>query len=434
MITRAEKFDMDVRLLRPFKGCDPELALAVKGFRASLTPSHSLTSRRYSIRGLFRRHLDEPFGRILKLISSWPDLRRLLPDLFSDVLVEGTINHPWIPLGKRPVKSFIAPDLSELGSPVRPVGVLPDGRSVLKEATRPNWIAEVDWRIARLAVWNENVRQVIRGIDKKTRAGEVTNSVSRRIVGSLDTMRSILDFVRRRRPLRGLDIDFGAVADEKQRRPSEAFCELCWRVSARTKALKELGWPWPVPARVARISDRFCAEHNPSDPGSRYRADLYYKKAFQRELASMTSMVESELWLRFPAPRGADEQETRKTAYDTVHSGLVRIRSTKSQHSSLKERIFALWKKGLSQAVIARELGVSRQAVSKALKSLRLVVEARGRETHVSPTTGEPRVKDTTLELIFSLHRKGKGVAEIAGEVGHLKHTVRTSLKRRGGA
>jgi DNA-binding CsgD family transcriptional regulator len=332
------------------------------------------------------------------------------------------------------VKSVAAQNLLELDSvrsAVRPVGVLPDGTSVLTSAPRPNWIAKADWRVARLAVWDENVRQVIRSIDEKKRAGDVTDSVSRRIGGSLDTVRRILEFVRCQRPRRGFDMDFGSVADEKQRRPSEAFCELCWRLSSRTKALEELRWPWPVPARVARISNRFCAEHNPSDPDSRYRADLYYKKAFHRELASMTGMVEPQLCLRFPVPRGADEQEIRKTAYDAVHSGLVPVRSAKSQQRSLKQRTFALWQEGMPQAAIARELGVSRQAVSKALKGLRLMVEARSHETHVSPTTGEPQIKGTTLELIHSLHRQGKGVAEIAGEVGHLKHTVRTSLRRR---
>lgn len=155
MVTRAEKFKMDVRRLQPFKGCDPELALAVRAFCVSLTPSHSLTSRRYSIRGLLRRHLDGPYERTLKLAGRWPDLRRLLPDHLSDVLAGGPINHPWAPLGKRPAKSVAAQNLwvlDSVRSAVRPVGMLPDSTSVLTSASRPNWIAKADWCVARLAV------------------------------------------------------------------------------------------------------------------------------------------------------------------------------------------------------------------------------------------------------------------------------------------
>ncbi len=426
---------MRAGLLTPLKGCDPQLALAVSAFREALSPSHSLTSRRYSIRGLFRRHLDEPFERTLKLVGRWPDLRRLLPDRLSDLLGEGPINHPWHPSGKKPGNPLAAPDSSsraEAWSPVRTVSVLPSGTPVLKGAPQPKWNAKVDWHVARLAVWDENFRQVVRGVDERTRAGEVPSSVSKRICGSLDTVRRILDVVRCLRPRRGLHVDFGSVADERQQRPSETFCELCWRLSARAKALQELGWPWPVPARVARTSNRFCAEHNPSDSESRYRADLYYKEAFHRELASLERGARSQLWLSFPTPHGGDEQEIRKTAYDAVHSGLVRVRSTKSRHGSLKESIFDLWKKGLPQGAIATALGVSRQAVSKTLKDLRSLVEAQSREAQVSPVTGEPLIKDSALNTIRALHQRGRGVAEIAREVGYLKHTVRTALRRSG--
>lgn len=430
MATRDERFAMQIRLLSPSDGCDPSFALAVGAFRLSLLPSHSLASRRYSIRSLFRRHLDDPFGRTLKWVSRWPDLRRLLPNHLSDVLSDGPINQPEFPSGHSDSTSLVTPS----GEPGEQVAVrLTSLVSAAAGASRPSSVAEVDWRVQRIAIWDQNFRLAIRGIREKARKGEIAGRVCKRVCGSLDTARRILDVVRLSRPRRGMDPDFGCVADERRRRPSETFCELCWRVSIRTDALKKARWPWPVPARIARLSDRFCAEHNPSDHGSRYRADLYYKEAFHKELASLELGDESQLWLQFGIPHGADQQEIRKTAYDAVHSGLVPVRSKKPEIRQLfRERVFALWREGASQSAIARELGVSRQAVSKALKNLRQLLEARSREAEVSPTTGEARVAASKLLAIHSLGDEGKSVAEIAREVGHLKHTVRTSLIRRG--
>jgi len=61
----------------------------------------------------------------------------------------------------------------------------------------------------------------------------------------------------------------------------------------------------------------------------------------------------------------------RRLAYDRVHSGVMSPNARKDP--SLKERVWVLLVKGSSQSEIARELGISRQAVSSTMQKLRSI-------------------------------------------------------------
>ena len=140
---------------------------------------------------------------------------------------------------------------------------------------------------------------------------------------------------------------------------------------------------------------------------------------------------ESTYEFRFSLPRSADEQEIRKTAYDLVHS---RVRALGSADVGSKERIFMLYRKGLRQAKIARQLGVSRQSVSKTLKDLELLIQARQEDEELSCSTGEPlslsgKLGEPIRREILRLYEDGLSVAQIARQVNRFRHTVDTVVR-----
>ncbi|MGM0913091.1 MAG: LuxR C-terminal-related transcriptional regulator [Pseudomonadota bacterium] len=48
------------------EGCSPEMAAAIEAFSASVTPSHTLRSRRYSLLSLIAKHIDDAAGISVK--------------------------------------------------------------------------------------------------------------------------------------------------------------------------------------------------------------------------------------------------------------------------------------------------------------------------------------------------------------------------------
>ena len=133
---------------------------------------------------------------------------------------------------------------------------------------------------------------------------------------------------------------------------------------------------------------------------------------------------------RFPLPNGADTQELRKTAYDQVHSRLRPATTSLTAKLGLREKIWILHEEGLHQAEIARRLGVSRQAVSKAWKSLRELVLKRQAEVYIDPGTGEPSIKPSVLAELKTLHAQGVPISEIARHTRLFKRTVQALVGR----
>ncbi|WP_228396942.1 helix-turn-helix domain-containing protein [Limnobaculum xujianqingii] len=155
------------------------------------------------------------------------------------------------------------------------------------------------------------------------------------------------------RPHRGTHPRFDGRLPDKLTRPQPVtYCVLCWRLSLRSERMLQAKQPVPPDAGIRRLSDRYCAEHNPSDPRSRYWTDRRYKDAFERELALLLHDL------------AMDRQQARKLAYERAH-----VRKAPPKRSPLMhEKVRELVAQGITQAEIARRLGVSRQAVWKVVK------------------------------------------------------------------
>ena len=134
--------------------------------------------------------------------------------------------------------------------------------------------------------------------------------------------------------------------------PDYPFCELCWRNTMRACAL-DTGAALAVFATA-----RFCEDHNPKDPSSRYRSDHRNRTKFRRAIDDFWRSWRATSLGQGTAP---SESEARYAAYWTVRGG----------ESPRVQKMRQMAAMGLSGAEIARQSGVSRQAISKALKPFR---------------------------------------------------------------
>lgn len=247
------------------------------------------------------------------------------------------------------------------------------------------------------------------------------------LLATLDTVRALLTALRRFRPEYGVSAHGEMLADAVSRDGQHTFCQLCWRESLRTKALRNASKP-----SASKLSSRFCRIHDPRDPKSRYRSDLRYRNAFVMELDALLGLHESSYLVGFQPPRSADEQEIRKTAYDLVHA---RLRPLGSSRPGQRERIAELAREGLSQAEISRRLGVSRQAVSKGFQSLKQLMHARLLDAELSPRTGESLNLSgdsgaAIARLVEELRLSALTPPQIARKLGRTRHSLECLLQQ----
>lgn len=378
--------------MRPISGCDPDTANAVARAWAGLTSSHTITSRRYSVWGLLRRHVDAPFRRFLLTYTGHWDCRLLA--------------------GFAPSLAWKAP-----ATAVRAFAVEdPAASSVLRRSAHEGG-SRADEFVLSIEQWCEFLRL-------SARSAESTLD-SQQLVATLDTVRGLLTDLRRFRPEYGVTADGEVLADVVTRSAQYTFCELCWRESLRTKSLRNASKP-----SARKLSSRFCTIHDPRDPKSRYRSDIRYRDAFAKELDALLGLHESSYLVGFQPPRSADEQEIRKTAYDLVHA---RLRPLGSSRPGQRERIADLARQGLSQAEISRRLGVSRQAVSKGLQSLKQVMHVRLLDAELSPRTGESLTLSgdsgaAIAKLVEELRSKALTPSQIARKLGRSRHSLECLL------
>ncbi|MBN2990535.1 MarR family transcriptional regulator [Pseudomonas cedrina subsp. fulgida] len=344
---------------------------------------------------------------------------------------------------------------------------------------RPENMPEIDWQLQNLDRWDSNIRFAIRSL---LNPKGVPFEGAEPLCGALESVRDLFRLMHHFRPLRTKALrDFDAAIDDRTRPQDGGYCELCWRVSIRSDRLQELAahqrhevgeivrsaqcqlsdeeqearlaQAWMLESslrfspfciliskaeaaklrlvferfRIERIvagnlSSRYCHVHKPGS--SKYHADLRYKAAFQRHLTALSGAGRSEFAFNFRAPSAADTQEVRKVAYDQVHSGLHVVTSRKTPSFGLREKVWLMHVEGISQSEMARRLGISRQAISKAKKSLESLMNTQHAGSYINPLTGEAQVPELIRKAIRDATMKGLSITVIAKEVGLSKGTV----------
>lgn len=426
---------------------------------SALTKSSSLTSKRYSIWPLIRKHLDEPFECcITDYKGEWAR------ELLEGARLSEMAQRPPLFL---PVP-YTDPSEGHLVTSIVKIEV---------KEEKPQGISDIEWQLRNLARWDVNLRFAIRS---SLIAKGSSHSGAERICGVLDSTRSLFKLLSHFRPRRITALkNYSILIDDRIRPQSEEYCELCWRETIRSVRLNEIhtlekqlvleicnsaglskdlqlarskqAWMSKViqdiprsltllsKSELRKISDiyekchaekifagnlscRYCETHKPGS--KKYHADLRYKTAFQNHLSVLYGHRKSEFAVNLLPPEAADTQELRKLAYDQIHSGLHPITSKKESGLGLREKIGIMSKEGLSQSEMARRLGISRQAISKAKKSLEHLLNFHHAGSYINPVTGEAAVPSSTIALIKYAFEEGKSAAVIARKAGLTKSTV----------
>lgn len=326
--------------------CDESIRKAVLQLELAIINSdvhYSTESRRYSIWSLVAKHLDQPVATFL---TSWADSLSFLPSLprlFAPYAFSGLLR-----------KSIRDTEIR-----------IEDAIRSVRNRSDDDYS---DW----------------------SSHGIQDNTV---FYATMETLFSVTWICGSRRPKQGLRNSFGRATEARRgdlirtgtrkgtRRPdtlfllNDPYCELCWRLCEHAEH------PELVPRQD---HDRYCSDHskksNDAESSTRYRTDHNHREQFHRELYfCFRSSPESQLirlgvkvttdldrQLMRLGTRVADYvQGVRYLAYSIVRAKL----------SSRHEAILLMHWAGKPQAVIAVELGLSRQAVSAALKNMPRIVE-----------------------------------------------------------
>lgn len=388
--------------------CAPAVAKGVARFFESVTiphpsqpgqrcrhPSFSLTSRRYSIWSQLREHLDAPVAHLIQRCRSICDSRLL--DGFAPS--SSGRNPPTFYLDKE-----AAAKAKLYGHHV--ADVVP-----FQQRAHAQLGSATDRSIETLFVWDANLNAVVLSTPS-FQSSMVAEKLATQFCSTMLTLRNLLSLLRHFRAQRGPD-PFGfqdgvhpQLPDNKTRNQGQSFCELCWRPTMRSAAMGRCSRTPDVRSR--QLSNRFCAEHDPSDPKSRYRVDLRYKKVFQQECLFGTRLAVLE---GISPPSFESQEEHRQAAYKRAHSGLRPL--SKADTPSLREQAWALAHQGVRQADIARQLGVSRQSVSRTLKRMREIVAGVADNNPKTPEQVNKGQQSMLVAAVSSLSEEGYSSREI---------------------
>jgi transposase-like protein len=441
-MVRVDELDRLLEQARGYANCPGQLIAGSECLLAELSASSSLTSRRYSVWSVVRRNMDDAFLESLAgFTGEWnqellancrlSEMGKYAPSIRATP--NGTTDpaycEAWANRGKGWLEGVLgscqAPHLQP-ETPRRPFNDGWDFRVVAKRLDKPSNVTPMDWQIRNIDLWAVNIQCALQNLCLRT-------VDAREIISAFDfVLYELIPLLKRFRPTRTTTHpDHESLPDAQTRSDGGSYCELCWCPSMRTAQLDSLRWSVPDHQKrpgdkinAGKLSNRYCSVHSPGS--ARYHADLRYKAALQHHMHSMVSgeWRNSDYPLSFSIDKGFDEQEIRKTAYDQVHSRLHANAPPGEATQGLREKIAVMLTEGLNQSEIARRLGVSRQAISKARKSLDELISRRCAGMELDPRTSEASVSASVLSEIRAALQRKLSISAIAREVGLMKHTV----------
>lgn len=324
-----------------FSKCDPAIARALtlfwKEFGDPLNSPYMRYSKGFPVLGLVKKHLDQPLIYFFQTYAPTLASTQMSSFTFSAMLKNGGDLYPLL---KNAIRDLHA--LERLGG-------YATSKSIILVANTLESLIEVD----------STCRACLAQLPEK-----ITTEYPSRIT-----------------------------TNQKQKGDlfNHGFCELCWRDSEAAEFRKNGGrhqaFESPVLGQVSiparSVSRRYCGKHKPKVNHTAYRTAIKHKDRFHDELARLKKYYREDdaleerrkaAWdiaMGFegdlakylestennPSIRMPTEMEERKEAYDNVQKQL-----------SKTSEIIRLYGEGMKQVEIARQLDVTRQAVSNAIR------------------------------------------------------------------
>ncbi|XSS62823.1 LuxR family transcriptional regulator [Pseudomonas sp. B11] len=209
-------------------------------------------------------------------------------------------------------------------------------------------------------------------------ATRLTEGQSSEVIGTLETLVEVIGACGRKRPARSRCAVEGVTQNAQRNRD---FCEVCGQPSELARLINTGDWPESDDVDYAlHLSNRYCASHRPRHADGtwnpQYQRAKRSKTIFNLELSRLTKQSAQ----RSPSPNH-DTPTAELFAFHITHSkdltaadeGALREQARSiidARLTDAKKQMLILKASGLNQSEIARRMGISRQAVSKALGSI----------------------------------------------------------------
>ncbi|MFL1480584.1 LuxR family transcriptional regulator [Pseudomonas grimontii] len=201
------------------------------------------------------------------------------------------------------------------------------------------------------------------------------------IVATLESLIEVVWACGNKRPVRSACLEGGATLNAQR---EQGRCKFCGQPTEFSNFISANIWPSeddPDFSLALRLSSRYCSGHRPRYPGggwnSSYRRAKRSQEQFEIELSRLTQQsarlskvfaqsgnVMADLFIHTHVSRQAlqpaDEAELRSQARLMADTRLT----------DSKKQMLMLRASGYNQSEIAKAMGISRQAVSKALASI----------------------------------------------------------------
>jgi len=199
-------------------------------------------------------------------------------------------------------------------------------------------------------------------------------------VATIETLIELVVRCAEKQPRKSKAKDHESLNAQRRARP---HCAFCGNPTELVAYLDDSVWPslGDVDATFAlRLSNRYCSEHRPSANGAwnaSYKRAMRSRAQFETELARLSKQsCRVAVPLANTGDRLVDQYVWNYVGhlalYPDEHSELRAHarRLVDAKLTDRKKQIAMLHALGHNQSEVARQLGISRQAVSKALKSI----------------------------------------------------------------
>ncbi len=354
---------VDATSITTWPGCDPQVAEAIAAFSRAWGP-YSAQSRRYSIFRLLKEKID----------PAWQGLLARSPMVTSSVLKTAWVRYELFRSRAGTTvdsEGNLIETSDKAHSPALSDGEFPDFKSLSLISQQYGFNA---------------LDRFIYFVIRSSPAYDGTTASDIMLTASLDSLRKLALACRAKKPKRE---SHGKVNTLR----GAEICRLCDQATELSAHLAGNAWPEEdIDDQRLRLSSLYCCKHKPKKAFSdAVRADYLRAKRNQGAFDQELERLDRQSW----AGTAAAYAKSGNPAVDeyirllSVHRSLTYEQQPPDRLDTLetrlrwearmlvdrrisdrKKEIIALLSSGMNQSEVARQLGIERQAISKALHSV----------------------------------------------------------------
>lgn len=290
-------------------------------------------------------------------------------------------NQAWLPYSVGSRRYSIYRLMHELIDPAvrRYARRIPDGHPGRDAADPPGFFTDMDLSALSKAVGLAGVNRAMHlAMRRYLRQAERTATYDNEFLATCESIGELIDRCEAKAPRRTRAANHESLNGQRR----HWFCELCHERSEFATFAETGQWPdaAPLVSDALRLSTRYCHQHRPKIGGEwnpEYKRALRAKEAFDIEVRRLRK----QSWSSTGPTATTDSHQVTEFAWKCVTASnltpadvhalrKLAFELTRNRVTDAKKTMVVMASSGMNQAEIARQLGISANAVSKAFKSI----------------------------------------------------------------